>query len=290
MKPPALSFARPRDLDEALQCFAQHGDEAVAVAGGQSLVAALNMRLFAPSVLVDIAHLNCLKFIERADGRLRLGALTRHRQVERDPVIAAAAPLLAKAMPHVAHIAIRNRGTLGGSLAYGDPAAEMPCCMLALDAVFILHGPNGERRVPAADFYHGLFDTARESDEVLTGIELPEAGADQVCGFAELAIRHGDYAIIGLAAVATKTDGALTDVRLAFLGAGDRPILAVEAMKRLEGWRGDKARLDAAAAALEADLDPADDLNATRAMRHHLARVLLGRVMSDTLAASETRQ
>lgn len=288
MKPPAVSFARPRDLDEALHCFAEHGDDAVAVAGGQSLVAALNMRLSAPSVLVDIAHLEALSYVECNGGPLRLGAMTRHRQIESDPEIAAAAPLLAQAMPHVAHVAIRNRGTLGGSLAYGDPAAEMPACMLALDAIFLLRGPDGERRVPAIDFYRGLFETARENDELLTGVEVPVAGPERVCGFAELAIRRGDYAIIGLAATARKQDEMLKDVRLAFLGAGDRPTLAVSAMTVLEGWRGDKARLNEAAASLEADLDPADDLNATRAMRHHLARVLLGRVMSETLA-SETR-
>jgi carbon-monoxide dehydrogenase medium subunit len=191
-------------------------------------------------------------------------------------------PLIAQALPHVAHVAIRNRGTFGGSIAYADPAAELPACSLALDAQFVLMSASGARHVPARDFFKGLYETELQAGELLVSAEFPVLRDGYRSAFRELARRHGDYAIVGLAAHA-KVDGvALTDVQLAFFGAGATPVLARNAASVLEG-KGAPA-LEEAQRALDADLAPFDDINASAALRMHLARVLLGRVLTDLLA------
>jgi carbon-monoxide dehydrogenase medium subunit len=270
VKPAPFAYKKARTLDEAVALLGEHKDARL-LAGGQSLIATLNMRLSAPSVLIDINGIGGLDKIEEKNGGVEIGALVRHVQAERSDVIARLAPLIARAMPHIGHAAIRNRGTLGGSIAFADPAAELPACLMALDGEVEATGPKGKRTIKAADFFTGLFETALGPQEILTAIRLPAATKDTRVGFAELARRHGDYAIVGLAASARGDGKGLKDVRLSFFGAGDTPSRARKAETALES--GD---VDAAIAAL--DLQPHDDVQATGAVKKHLAGVLLRRV------------
>jgi carbon-monoxide dehydrogenase medium subunit len=270
VKPAPFAYKKARTLDEAVALLGEHKDARL-LAGGQSLIATLNMRLSAPSVLIDINGIGGLDKIEEKNGGVEIGALVRHVQAERSDVIARLAPLIARAMPHIGHAAIRNRGTLGGSIAFADPAAELPACLMALDGEVEATGPKGKRTIKAADFFTGLFETALGPQEILTAIRLPAATKDTRVGFAELARRHGDYAIVGLAASARGDGKGLKDVRLSFFGAGDTPSRARKAEAALES--GD---VDAAVAAL--DLQPHDDVQATGAVKKHLAGVLLRRV------------
>lgn len=277
MKPAPFAYRKARSLDEAVALVGANADARL-LAGGQSLIATLNMRLSAPSLLVDINGINGLDRIAVEDGTVTIGALTRHAQAERSETIARHAPLIAKALPHIAHPSIRNRGTVGGSIAFADPAAELPACLIALGGEVNVHGPKGARRIAADDFFTGLFETALAADEVLTAIRVPAATVGTRIGFAELARRHGDYAIVGLAAAARGKGTALSDVRLAFFGVGDRPVRARKAEAALE--TGD---IDGAVGAL--DLAPLDDLQATAAEKKHLAGVLLRRVAKQLMEA-----
>jgi aerobic carbon-monoxide dehydrogenase medium subunit len=236
-------------------------------------VPALNMRLSEPRCLIDINHIAALGGIEERAGALRIGALARHSAVGASPLVARLAPLIHQAIPHIAHPAIRNRGTFGGSLAHADPAAELPACAVALDAVLSLASRRGERRIAARDFFHGLYVTALAPDEIVTAIEIPSAPAGGRSLFLELARRRGDYALAGLAAVARPGD-----LRLVFFGVGDRPVEAKAAAAALHG-EASPGRVAAAQAALAEDLDPAGDLQADSATKLHLARVLLGRAV-----------
>ncbi len=277
MKPAPFAYHKARSLDDAVAMLAANEDARL-LAGGQSLIATLNMRLSAPAMLIDINGIGGLDEIALKDGKVEIGALTRHTQAERSDVIARHAPLIARAMPHIAHVAIRNRGTLGGSIAFADPAAELPACLLALDGEVEATGPKGKRTIQAADFFQGLFETALAPDEILTAIRLPAADKDSRIGFAELARRHGDYAIVGLAATARASGRGLSDVRLAYFGVGNTPMRAKKAEAALE--TGD---VNAAVAAL--DLDPEDDVQATAAVKKHLAGVLLRRVAAQLMEA-----
>ena len=272
MKPAPFAYAKARSLDHAVALLDGAPDARV-LAGGQSLVPALNMRLSTPSLLVDINGLRELGEVSRRNGHLGIGALVRHAQAERSSAVAQFAPLLARAIPHIAHPAIRNRGTIGGSIALADPAAELPACLLALGAEIEVTGRAGQRSVAADDFFKGLFETAVGAGDVLTAIRVPVPRSGDRFGFAELARRHGDYALVGLAAAATADGGRLGAVRLAFFGLGDRPTRARRAEAALES--GD---LDAAVAALQHDLTPHTDVHASAATRRHLAGVLLRRV------------
>ncbi|MCC7347269.1 MAG: FAD binding domain-containing protein, partial [Variibacter sp.] len=205
MKPAAFAYAKARSLEHAVELLAS-GEGARVLAGGQSLIATLNMRLDAPRLLVDINGIGGLDHIAERDGHLEIGALARHAQAQRSPLVARHAPLLALALPHIAHPAIRNRGTLCGSIALADPAAELPACLLALEGEIVIAGPAGYRAEPAATFFRGLFETALRPGEVITGLRVPCAGAQQRFGFAELSRRHGDYALVGLAARADLAD------------------------------------------------------------------------------------
>jgi len=277
VKPAPFAYQKVRSLDEAVALLGGHADARL-LAGGQSLIATLNMRLSAPSLLIDINGIGDLDRIDAKDGTVSIGALTRHAQAERSEAIARHAPLVAKAMPYIAHPAIRNRGTLGGSVAFADPAAELPACMLALGGDIEAHGPNGARRIPADAFFKDLYETALAPDEILTGLRVPAATAETRTGFAELTRRHGDYAIVGLAATARARGKGLADVRLAFFGVGNTPLRARKAEAALGA--GD---VEAAVAAL--DLAPHDDIQATGAVKAHLAGVLLRRVAAQLMEA-----
>ena len=282
MKSPAFDYVRADSPEHVHALLAQHGDDARVLAGGQTLLATLNMRLSQPALLVDIgglAGVGGLGGISVVGNTLRIGALTRHVDIEDSALVAQHAPLLAQAAPHIAHRAIRNRGTFGGALAYADPAAEWPACVLALGGTLVLASARGERRVAAADFFHGLFATARRDDELLVACELPCVAPGQRQHFDELARRHGDYAVAGLAACAQWRSGALHDVRLAFLSLGDRPIRARAAEAVLQAGPLSAARVDEADAALRKELDPFADLTHSTATKKQLAATLMRRAV-----------
>jgi len=243
-------------------------------------MATLNMRLSAPEVLIDINHIDGLSDITNDGTTLRIGALARHSQVLESADVAKMAPLIAQAMPHVAHQAIRNRGTFGGSIAFADPAAELPAVSRAIDAKILLQSRNGTRSVAANDFYLGLFETAMQPDELLVGVEVPGIADGERTAFLELARRSGDYAIVGIGVQGRIDGGTFSDMRLVFLGAGDRPILASAAADVLNGNPHNDETVAAAQAALDADLDPMSDLNGPPEMKMHLARVLTKRALT----------
>jgi aerobic carbon-monoxide dehydrogenase medium subunit len=265
LKAPSFAYAKPRTLAEALELLARHGEGARILAGGQSLIPTLNMRLSSPEILIDITGLPGLNEIKSNGKSVKIGALVTHAQIEKSAEIRKHVPLLAQAVPHIAHAAIRNRGTLGGSLALADPAAEYPACAVALDAVFTISSPKGERRVKATEFFKGLFETDLKPGEILTAAEFPAGGKS---AFLELTRRHGDYAIIGLAA---------HDSRFVFFNAGPIPMLARNASK--------EKTIDRAKEALKKDLNPPADLYNTSATKLHLAGVLLERAWN-TLSTS----
>jgi carbon-monoxide dehydrogenase medium subunit len=283
MKSPAFDYIRATSPQHALALLAEHGDDAHLLAGGQTLLATLNLRLSQPALLVDIGALTQLAGITVSGSTLRIGALTRHVEVEESPLVARHAPLLAQAAPHIAHRAIRNRGTFGGAVAYADPAAEWPACVLALNATLVLLGAAGERRVAAADFFRGVYTTARRSDELLVACEFPVIGAGERHHFSELARRQGDYAIAGLAACARVQGGAaarLGDLRLVFLSLGDRPLRARAAEAVLQAGALTPERIAEADAALRAELDPFADITHSAAAKKQLAATLMRRALS----------
>jgi aerobic carbon-monoxide dehydrogenase medium subunit len=280
VKPAPFAYKKVRTLKEAVTLLAKHKDEARLLAGGQSLIATLNMRLSAPSLLIDINGIKGLDGIAKKGKFVEVGALARHAQVERSDVIARYAPLIALAMPHIGHAAIRNRGSFGGSIAFADPAAELPACLLAMGGEVDIVSAKGKRKVKADAFFKGLFETALRPNEIVTAIRIPVADKNTRVGFAELARRHGDYAIVGLAASARINGKGLADVRLAYFGVGDTPIR----VKKAEAALTD-GNIDDAVDAL--DLDPHDDVQATAKVKKHLAGVLLRRVAAQLL---ETRQ
>jgi carbon-monoxide dehydrogenase medium subunit len=287
MKPAPFRYEKPASLDEVFGLLEKHGDDARILAGGQSLLATLNMRLSAPELLIDITGLDALRGIAVEGGLLRIGALATHAAVKTSADVAAHAPLLAQAMPFIAHPAIRNRGTFGGSLAHADPAAELPASMLALDATMEIAGSAGRRTVGAGDFFHGLYETDLRPGEVLTSIAIPAAAAGCRSGFSEFSRRRGDFAMTGLAAHARFGNGAVSDVRLAFCGVDIRPMRAAAAEQALEGKPFSADLLEEAKAQLADDLDPPDDLQASGKMKIHLSQVLLGRVFSAMARAGD---
>ena len=279
MKAPSFDVQRAGSLAEVFALLATHGDDARLLAGGQTLLATLNMRLSQPRLLIDLNGLASLREIALDGAVLRIGALATHTQVEESALVARHAPLLVQAAPHIAHRAIRNRATFGGSLAYADPAAEWPACALALDATLVLHSVRGQRRVAAADFFQGLYTTALAGDELLTACEVPVQREDQRQHFDELARRQGDYAIAGLAACARRDGPRLHDLRLAFFGLADRPLRARATEALIEGRVCDDALLGDAEAALRAELNPLADLTNDPQTKRQLAAVLLRRAL-----------
>ena len=291
MKSPQFDYVRPNSLAQALAILAERGDEAEVIAGGQSLIPTMNMRLAAPSILVDLNRVPELTGIELRGKWLRIGALTRHAEMARSPLIARHAPLLASAAPHIAHAAIRNRGTFGGSLATADPASEWPACCLTLGARIHLASCSGSRVVPAEEFFKGVYQTALEPHELITYVEVPAAAQDMRYGFDELVRRRGDYAIVGLAAQARvgargalklfrPNDQRLHEVRLGFFGVAETPVLARRAAAALEGRPLTSEAIQDAQAALAEDFQPLGDLYTSAEAKAHMARVLLGRVLT----------
>jgi carbon-monoxide dehydrogenase medium subunit len=279
MKAPPFRYMRARSCAHACDLLAQHSGEARLIAGGQSLMPILNMRLANPAILVDINSVGELAGISLADGVLRIGALTRHREVGESSLIRQHLRLITDAMQHVAHAAIRNRGTFGGSLATADPAAEMPACCLALDAAMVIESVRGRRTVYVDDFFRGTFETALEPDEILVAVEFPVPDSSWRHAFVEFARRRGDFAIVGGAVQARVETRQMVEVRLVLFGVGDRPIRMRPAEQVLVG----SARLDegiaAAQTTLEKDFAPLSDNQASAATRLHLARVLLQRAL-----------
>jgi aerobic carbon-monoxide dehydrogenase medium subunit len=282
MKASAFSYARATSVANALELLVVYGDKAKVLSGGQSLIPAMNLRLISPELVVDIGEITELRGIAVRGGVLSVGALTRHVDLLQSPEIAAYAPLLTEAVAHVAHPAIRNRGTLGGSLAHADPASELPATMVALNATIVVRGQTGERRIAAGDFFTGIYETALLAQELLIAVELPIAQKNSAHFFHEFARRHGDYAIAGLAAQAIVRGGLFTDLRAAFFAVGDRPILAKAATKLINVGVTPRV-LAEASATLGQELDPQEDQQASAPMRRHLAKVLLVRCVSALL-------
>lgn len=281
MKAPAFAYARARTLDEVFDLLHRHGDDAKILAGGQSLLPAVNMRLAQPAVLIDINGLPGLAEVEEHAATLRVGALVRHAALARSAPVAAHLPLIYQAMPHVAHAAIRNRGTFGGSIVFADPAAELPACALALDATLVLASRTGERRCAARDFFRGLYEIDLAPGEVLVAAEFSKRDPRERCTFRELTRRHGDYAIVGVAARARVEDGCFAHVRLTFFGVGATPVIASSAAAALDGKPFTRENVAAAQAAVADDLVPTADLYHSAATKLHLARVLAGRALAD---------
>ncbi len=287
MKSPEFDYIKARSLEQALSLLASHGDEARVLAGGQSLLAALNMRLSEPTLLIDISGLNHLRGIQVMPTALRIGALTTHTDIENSSLVAQHAPLLKLAVAHIAHRAIRNAGTFGGSIANADPAAEWPCCLLALDGQVVAQSPRGERRIAALDFFTGLYTTELADDEVLTACELPLAQRDDWFGFQELARRHGDYAIAGLAMHLRFAGPVVQAAKLSWLGLASTPLRSRKTEQLLVGKPLDATTFEMVVASLREELDPLADLTNTGATKKHLATVLARRLLTQ---AQATRQ
>jgi carbon-monoxide dehydrogenase medium subunit len=280
MKMAAFEHHRPTSLAEALQLLAEHGPDAKVVAGGQSLVPMLAMRLATPAHLVDITRVAGLDGIRATDAAMDIGALVRHAAAEASPVVAERTPLLARAVPWIGHRAIRNRGTVCGSLAHADPAAELPAVALALGATFVLQSIRGERQVPAAEFFQGYLSTCAAEDELLTAVRFPCVGGVTGSAVLELSRRHGDFAIAGVACeLAFGADGNVDDAALAFFGVADTPVRVGAAEALLRGRPPTPRSFAEAAAAVSAAVRPSDDVHASAAYRRHVAGVLARRAL-----------
>ncbi|RIK37788.1 MAG: molybdopterin dehydrogenase [Chloroflexi bacterium] len=284
MKPAPFRYFAPQSLDEALALLSEHGYDAKLLAGGQSLVPAMNFRLAQPSVVVDLNRIAELFFLRpAADGGLHIGAMTRQRTLERDPRVAEHAPLLHAAVPHIAHVQIRNRGTIGGSLAHADPAAELPAVVLVLGARLRARSQRGDRWIDAGDFFVSLFTTVLEPDEILVEIDLPPQPLRAGWSIQEVARRHGDYAIVGVTATVTLDEtGRCNQARIALLSVGDGPVPAQAGARLLENeFPGPELIAAAADVVATQDIDPASDIHASAAYRRHLARVLTRRALAE---------
>ena len=284
MKAAAFDYVKPKALQDALSLLADAGDGAQLIAGGQTLLATLNLRLSEPSVLIDITDLTELKGITLVGDQLRIGALVTHTEIEDSELIAKHAPLLKAAAPHIAHRAIRNLGTWGGSLAYGDPAAEWPACSLALRATMIIQGPGGVRRISANDFFIDLYTTSLEPDEILVATEMPIATSQEVFYFHELARRHGDYAVAGLAAVAQKQGDVLTKCAFTFFSVSSKPVMATKAQDLVNGKKLNDELIGKAVAATREEIEAIADITNSAEAKEHLMGVLLERGLKHMLA------
>ena len=272
MKPPPFEYVAPRSLDEAVAALAEHGEDAKVLAGGQSLIPLLSLRLARPTALVDLNDLTELSSIS-VNGTTSIGAMTRHRTVERSADIARAVPLLAAAVPYIGHAAIRTRGTMGGSLAHADPAAELPAVALALDATFDVTSARGTRTISADDFFAGYFTTSMAPDEILTNVTFPTAAPGTKVSVQEMARRHGDFAMAAVVA-SVSPDG---DTRLALVNVSDRPYRATAAEAAAKAG----ASVDEIADLATRDLEPVSDLHASSAYRKHVAGVLVRRALNE---------
>lgn len=281
MKPPAFEYVRPTTVADAIAALVAYDGEAKIIAGGQSLVPVMNFRLLAPKALVDINSIAGLDFIaETTEGGLRIGALVRHYRLMTAPEVRASFPIVAEAMRHVAHLAIRNRGTIGGSLSHADPSAELPMMAVLLDATIRVVGPNGTRNIAAADFFQGALATALAKDELLTEVVLPPPSCAG-WGFHEFAHRAGDFALAAAGVTLAIVDGRAADVRLAVAGVGETPSRVSSAEAVLDGYPIDPERIAAVAAAVRAAVTPGNDLHGSAEYRRHLVGGLVGRAVED---------
>jgi carbon-monoxide dehydrogenase medium subunit len=290
MKLPHVDYEAPKTVPEAVGLLAEHQDEASVLAGGQSLIPLLALRLARPAVLIDINGIDELSGVSAADGWVAIGAMMRDYVAEESGTVADAVPLLAAALPLIGHEAIRSRGTVGGSLAHADPAAELPAVARALDAEFVVCGQSGERVVPAAEWFEGYLTTSRRPDELLVEVRFPAAGRGMGVSFQEVGRRHGDFAIVGLAASLTLSGGAISDARLAFAGISDVPVRATGAEDLLVG-EGPSAELFAEAARrATGDIDPPADLHGSSEYRRKVAAALVRRGLRAAADNADERQ
>ena len=280
MKPAAFDYIAADSIAMAVAALAQAGDDGKIIAGGQSLVPMLNFRMLRPSILVDINRIAGLDVIEETSEAIRVGALTRHYQLETSPLIARHLPVLSCAMTHVAHLAIRNRGTIGGSLAHADPAAELPMMALLLDAELRIASAAGERTVAARDFFLGALTVDLAASEIITEIVLPKLPPRTGWGFEEVARRHGDFALAAVAATLTVSGGAIEQARIALTGVGATALRATAPKACWSGTRSNRIWSDASIEAVRAAIEPETDLHASSDYRRHLAGVLTGRALA----------
>ncbi len=290
MKLPPVDYEAPNTVSEAVALLAEHRDEASVLAGGQSLIPLLALRLARPALLIDINGVAGLSGVSATDGWVTIGAMTREYVAEESQTVADVVPLLSAALPLIGHEAIRSRGTIGGSLAHADPAAELPAVARALDAEFVVRGQAGERVIPAAEWFEGYLTTSRRSDELLVAVRFPAAGPGTGTSFTEVARRHGDFAIVGLAAALTLSDGAISGARLAFAGLSDVPVRATGAEHLLVGNAPSAELFDAAARRATEDIDPPADLHGSSDYRRKVAATLVRRGLRAAADNAHERQ
>lgn len=287
MKPAPFEYVAPDSLEEAISLAAKHGTDAKLLAGGQSLIPAMNFRVVQPAILIDLNRIQELRYVRPGDdGSLAIGAMTTQHQIETDALVPDRAPLLFEALPHIAHPQIRNRGTIGGSLVHADPAAELPVIALACGARLKAQSLKGERWIEVGDFFHGMFVTDLAEEELLTEVVLPQLPAGTGWSFLEASRRRGDYAMMGVAAlVGLGVDGTCNSARLVYLNAGDGPVDAMQAAGGLLGRKPEVAAYDEAAAiASEKEIDPLGNVHASVGFQRHLARVLTRRALEHAFA------
>jgi carbon-monoxide dehydrogenase medium subunit len=277
MKPAPFRYFAPETVDEAVGLLREHGDDAKVLAGGQSLVPMMNLRLAQPAVLVDVNRIPALAYVRDDDGHTAIGATTRHHEVTGSDLVAAAQPLLRTAATFIGYPAIRRRGTIGGSIAHADPVAEMPCVALALDAELVAAGPLGRRRIPAREFFLGYFTTALAPDEVLVEVRIPRRNGGG-WAFQEFSRRSGDFAIVAVAVTVSAVDGGIDDARIAIAGVADTPVRADEAEAALRGRPPEAAVLGEARAAVERLVEDG--------YRRHVAGTLAVRALAEAVAAA----
>ena len=290
MKLPPVEYEAPTTVADAIDLLGEHEEEASVLAGGQSLIPLLALRLARPAVLIDINGIDELSGISATNGSVTIGAMTREYMAEESETVAGAVPLLAAALPFIGHEAIRNRGTIGGSLAHADPAAELPAVARALDAEFVVRGPSGERVIPAAQWFEGYLTTSRRPDELLLQVRFPAAAQGTGVSFQEVARRHGDFAIVGLAVSLVLSGGVISDARLAFAGLSDVPARAAAAEELLTGERPSAELFDEAARRATGDIDPPADLHGSPEYRKTVAAALVRRGLRAAADNARERQ
>ncbi|HYZ99306.1 MAG TPA: xanthine dehydrogenase family protein subunit M [Acidimicrobiales bacterium] len=283
MKPAPFEYHAPVGVDEAVGLLADLGDEAKVLAGGQSLVPMLNLRLTRFEALVDLGRIPALAGVEAVDGGVRVGAMTPQSDVERDPLVSARVPLLARATPLIGHFQIRNRGTVGGSIAHADPAAEYPAVALALDAEIEAQGPSGTRTIPAVDFFAGTWTTVLEPEEILTAVRLPTWGPGSGFAVEEMARRHGDFAIAGVVCGVQVRGGLVARAAVALLGMGFTPMRASTAEAALLGQAAEEVDVDEVGRLAVEGLEPPDDLHASAGLRRRAAAALTARALTHAI-------
>jgi aerobic carbon-monoxide dehydrogenase medium subunit len=286
VKPVDFDLHQPATVDEVLTLLARHADDARVLAGGQSLVPLLNFRLARPGHVIDIGRLSALGNLDETPAGLVVGAMVRQSRAERSSAVGARCPLLAAALPWIAHPPIRSRGTVCGSLAHADPAAELPAVAVALDATFVAVSARGRREIAAADFYQGYLTTALRPDELLAAVRFPAAAPGTGAAFCEVSRRRGDFAMAGAGAQVTLEDGAIADARICVSGVAAVPLRCAGSEQALLGSRADLGTLRLAADAAASILDPADDLHATAGYRKHVAGVLLRRAVAEAYGSA----